>query len=358
MDKQETLNQSVEKPFRQYPFRRATIAILFLSILAGILGWRIQQQGWQSFQDSLLFVNQTQKRSQQRTQPEFDFSNSIIPPQEIQSGGPPKDGIPALSTPKLIEAADAKYLKPNDRVISVVIDKVARAYPLKILNYHEIVNDRIENIPVAVTYCPLCDSSVVYDRRTAKGEREFGVSGLLFNSNVLMYDRGGNSESLWSQLMSRGVTGPGAKQTLKTLPLEVTSWGDWKSRYPGGKVLSDDTGYPRNYQTSPYEQYFQTPELMFPVNKLDERLPMKTPVLAVWSGKESIAFPLNRFSKTHPVSHGTINGKKFEIHYNPKSQSLQMKNAADGVEWMYTFWFAWSAFHPETKLYVPNADPI
>lgn len=343
-------DQSTEKTNHRFS-RRTVIAVFCLIPLSGLLGWRIYNQGWQNFKDSLLFANQSQKRSLQSPQKEFDFSNSIIPSEEIQHGGPPKDGIPALSKPEFITISDVKYLKPDDRVISVVTGKETRAYPLKILNYHEIVNDRIGDTPIAVTYCPLCDSSVVFDRRTTAGEREFGVSGLLFNSNVLMYDRGAPQESLWSQLMTTGVTGPGAKQKLKTLPLEVTTWKDWASRYPEGKVLSDQTGHARDYRSSPYQSYFESPQLMFPVNPTDERLPAKTPVLGVWSGNKAMAFPLNQFSKENPLIRETINGMKFEVRFNPQSKGLQMVNAQDGVEWMYTFWFAWAAFHPHSEIY-------
>lgn len=120
----------------------------------------------------------------------FDLEKANVPVDEIHSGGPPKDGIPALTNPEFIAGNQASYLGPSDRVIGVVAGSEARAYPLRILNYHEIVNDRIGQLSIAVTYCPLCDSAAVFDRRTPLGEREFGVSGLLYNSNVLLYDRG------------------------------------------------------------------------------------------------------------------------------------------------------------------------
>ena len=149
----------------------------------------------------------------------FDLSGSIIPIERIRSGGPPKDGIPAISDPLLIPGVDAAYLRKSDRVIGVVFRQEARAYPLRILNFHEVVNDQIEGTALAVTYCPLCDSAAVFDRRTSLGEREFGVSGLLFNSNVLLYDRGAEDASLWSQAMVRGVSGPGASVRFERLAL-------------------------------------------------------------------------------------------------------------------------------------------
>lgn len=232
---------------------------------------------------------------QYRPGPAFDLRNAIIPKNEIRSGGPPKDGIPALTNPAVIRARDAAYLNATDRVAGVAIGEEARAYPLKILNYHEVVNDRLGAVPIAVTYCPLCDSVVVFDRRDqpAGGARggvlEFGVSGLLYNSNVLTYDRGGRPESLWSQLAAQGVSGPGAKRDLKTLPVELTSWQDWHRRHPSTTVLSERTGHARNYQVNPYQAYFAGRNLMFPARPMSNRLPAKIPVLGVWAGGKARA---------------------------------------------------------------------
>ncbi len=186
-----------------------------------------------------------------QSRPSFDLSRLVVPARELLPGGPPKDGIPALTNPKFMAANEATYLRPKDRIIGFVTAEESRAYPLKILNHHEIVNDQIGVLPVAVTYCPLCDSCAVFDRRTELGEREFGVSGLLYNSNVLMYDRGGRPESLWSQVLTRGISGPAAEKSLRALPLELTTWQDWLSRYPETKVLSPETGHRRDYSARP-----------------------------------------------------------------------------------------------------------
>jgi len=183
-----------------------------------------------------------------RGAPQFDLSNVTVNAQEVRAGGPPKDGIPALTQPALIPVGRADYLRGSDRAIGVVIDDQARARPLAILNYHEIVNDTIADIPVAVTDCPLCDSVAVYDRRTPVGEREFGVSGLLYNSNVLVYDRGGQPESLWSQVNTTGVSGPVADKPLPAVPCELTTW---QARHPNSLVLSPNTGHQRGYSRNP-----------------------------------------------------------------------------------------------------------
>lgn len=226
----------------------------------------------------------------------FELSNATIPRDEILPGGPPKDGIPSLTDPKFVKASAASFLKADDCVIGVAVKLEARAYPLKILNYHEAVNDRIGGIPLAVTYCPLCDSAAVFDRRHAGEELEFGISGLLYNSNVLLFNRkkdGG--ESLWSQMMAESVAGPNVKQQLQALPLEVTTWGDWSSRYPKTKVLSTDTGHDSDYSTSPYGSYFASPDLMFPAKPTDDRFPLKTRVLEIWSNKTYRAYPVSEF---------------------------------------------------------------
>jgi len=277
----------------------------------------------------------------------FDLSHVTVPANEIRDGGPGKDGIPALSDPKFLVAADADYLKPEDRVIGFVVGDESRAYPLKILTFHEIVNDRIGDVPLAVTYCPLCDSAAVFDRRTPLGEREFGVSGLLYNSNVLMYDRSDTEESLWSQLQTKGISGPASKLALKSLPLELTTWQDWQSRYPMTKVLSTDGRY---YGRNPYGKYFDIPQLMFPVQPTSDKLPTKARVLGVWTENSARAYPESVFSKERTRIEEQIDGKKIVIQFDPQSRSMRVVQADEGVQWIYSLWFAWYAFHPEATL--------
>ncbi len=287
---------------------------------------------------------------------DFDLTETSIPVSQILRGGPPKDGIPAISKPQFITAADADFLNPEDVVIGVAIKTSARAYPLRIMNYHEIVNDHVADTPIAVTYCPLCDSVCVFDCRTPLGDREFGVSGLLYNSNVLMYDRGGKPESLWSQLKTKGVSGPGLDQALKTLPVELTTWNDWKTRYPETEVLSQNTGHQRDYSVSPYGSYFSTPQLMFPVDHEDARLSAKTRILGVWAGDTSIAIPAAAFGDADNEIESDINGLKFTVRYSSESKSMRIVNSDPGVQWMYSLWFAWAAFRPDTAILTASSD--
>lgn len=282
--------------------------------------------------------------------PAFDLSELTIPPEEVRHGGPPKDGIPALTDPAVLSAVSADYLADDDEVIGVEFGGEARAYPLAILDLHEVVNDQVGGRPIAVTYCPLCDSSVIFDRQSPQGVREFGVSGRLYNSNVLLYDRRDTGvESLWTQMGAVGVSGPGAGEPLLRLSLEVTDWGSWKSRHPKTTVLSDATGHRRTYDRTVYAVYFATDRLMFPVNDYDDLAPAKTPVLAVTSPGVSRAY------RVLPEANGlerreTLGDASFDLILDEGSGRLRIENADPPITWCYTFWFAWSAFHPESEL--------
>jgi len=289
----------------------------------------------------------------------FDLRAATIPRKQIRSGGPPKDGIPALSDPAFLSANAADFLQADDRVIGVTIDGKSRAYPIRILSYHEIINDRIADVPIAVTFCPLCDSAIVFDRRTPIGEREFGVSGLLFNSNVLMYDRGGQPESLWSQMDGRGVSGPAAGKKLETLPMQVTTWKSWIESQPESEVLSNRTGHARDYSSNPYDRYFKTQRLMFPVDPMDQRLPTKTPILGLWEdGGAAAAFPILRSKKSRAgepkTITGSIGGRSFTIEMDFDSQTARVIESDEGVHWLNSLWFAWAAFRPGTRIIQPK----
>ncbi|RMF44009.1 MAG: DUF3179 domain-containing protein [Planctomycetota bacterium] len=286
---------------------------------------------------------------QRRATPGFDMRNLTIPANEIHHGGPPKDGIPAITDPKTVSANRATFLAPQDRVVGVAIGTESRAYPISILTQHEIVNDVVGGIPIAVTYCPLCDSVVVFDRRTPLGVKEFGVSGLLYNSNVLMYDRS-ERESLWSQMLMQGVSGPAAGMRLQALPMELTTWQAWRAQHPDTDVMSIDTGYGRNYRQNPYVGYFRQPGLMFPVQPRTNALPLKEPVLGIWTDSAALAVPASYFGGQSGVYAGTLDGKSFEVEYDATDGVLRMRSADDGLSWANSFWFAWYAFHPNTQL--------
>lgn len=280
----------------------------------------------------------------------FDFSKHSIPISEILSGGPPKDGIPAILEPRFIPLKKADFLKNDDRVLGLVINGESKAYPVKILNWHEIVNDVVGGMKVIVSYCPLCGTGMAFDS-TIKGKHyTFGVSGLLYKSDVLMYDH--QTESLWSQISRKAVTGPQTGTTLKLLPLLHTSFGAWKQEHPNSVVLSDDTGYRRDYDRDPYVSYSKNDRLLFPVGKIDKRYPTKTWVIGIEYLGVTKAYPFPLLSSGPHVFNDRIGSEIVQITYDPSSRSARIRNqAGEDLPSVMAYWFAWTAFHPETEVY-------
>ncbi|QDG79021.1 DUF3179 domain-containing protein [Labrenzia sp. PHM005] len=182
-----------------------------------------------------------------------DFSKHTVPFSDILSGGPPKDGIPSIDKPYFQKAEDIDWLEDDEPVIHLELDGVARAYPLQILIWHEIVNDVIGARPVSVTYCPLCNSSIVFDRRHDGAVLDFGTTGLLRNSDLVMYDR--QSETWWQQFTGEGIVGTHAGKSLKMLPSRVVPFSNFKKRHPDANVLARPNPATRPYGRNPYEGY-------------------------------------------------------------------------------------------------------
>jgi hypothetical protein len=332
--------------------RRALLAIAALLGLAAACANLAARRSPSSHDSSVSCEQPPTPVSVQRIilAPPFDLSNSVVPADQILDGGPGKDGIPALNKPRAMAADDADYLKADDRVVGVVIRSEARAYPLRIMAWHEIANDVLGDTPIAVTYCPLCDSAAVFDRRSNGAAREYGVSGMLYNSNMLLYDRGADQESLFSQVMAQGVTGPRAKEAFRALPVELTDWSSWRGRHPQTTVLSPDTGHPRDYARNPYEGFLTTPDLAFPARPQSDRLPVKSLVLGIWSGTTSRAYSLQSLVKGPSPRHEELDGLKFTLEHDGRPSTARIKEAEEGLSWMYSLWFAWYAMRPDTQL--------
>ncbi len=200
---------------------------------------------------------------------DFDISNSSITSTEIHKGGPPRDGIPSIDKPVFINADQAGFLKATDRVLGLHHNGISKAYPISIMNWHEIVNDETAGQAIAVTYCPLCGTGVAFAARAGGKQLRFGVSGLLYNSDVLLYDR--ETESLWSQLLSRAISDPMKGTKLTLIPLQHTSWDHRLKHNPQTLVLATDTGYSRDYSRDPYAGYEDSNGIYFPVSHHDPR---------------------------------------------------------------------------------------
>lgn len=295
----------------------------------------------------------------------FSLSPANIPVDRIVAAGMPKDGLPALedpavTTPEGLQAARGsrrgKVLVPSDRVVGVHLGGAARAYPLRFLAWHEVANDTLAGWPIAVTYNPLCDSVVVFSRRAGDQVLTFGVSGLLYNSNLLMYDRssGGGPESLWSQLLARAVAGPAAAEShaLEVLPATVTTWTRWREAHPDTTVLAPDVRLAAQYRRDPYASYFGSDKLRFPVEPLmsTSEMALKSPVVVLRFRGRSVAVPFSVVrANADPdgVWDTAVDGLtvRFTLGGRPSTVDVQLADGS-GVGVVYTFAFAWHAMHP------------
>lgn len=302
----------------------------------------------------------------------FDFAHSVIPIQQIVAAGMPKDGLETIDNPTVITPPDVlkinesergKYLVTSDRVIGVVIGGKARAYPLRVLNWHEIVNDSLGGRDIAVTYNPLCDSAVVFDRAVNGEVLDFGVSGLLYNSNLLMYDRRpqGEGESLWSQLLFKAVTGPAAGQELDVIPFTLVSWEEWQKQHPDTDVIAPKEAYKKRYKSDPYNSYFSTESIKFSAEPLpsEDSVPLKTPVVVLGSRELQKAFTYSAIASAGFPADLNSNNFQTEVdripfslihNQNPSFVDVQINATAEDAVVAYSFWFAWYAMHPDTEL--------
>jgi hypothetical protein len=227
--------------------------------------------------------------------------NWTIPSDEVISGGPGKDGIPSIEFPVLTDVGDVKYLQEEDLVIGFKSGHDVIAYPHAILDWHEIINDQVNKEKIAITYCPLTGTAIGWDRVIDSEETTFGVSGLLYNTNLMPYDR--QTNSIWSQILNSSVNGELKTKKIKLIPLVETTWKNWKVMYPKTKVVSENTGHARPYGQYPYGSYKVNERLLFPITNSDDRIFSKERVLGVitdWGAK------VYRFSSIDPEATGKI----------------------------------------------------
>ena len=304
---------------------------------------------------------------------------------EILWGGVKVDGIPPLQHAPVIPAAEADYLGKKNTVFGVYVNGEARAYPKRILAWHEMANDTLGGLDVTLVYCTLCGSAILYDQHIGDRRFEFGTSGFLYRSNKLMYDH--ETHSLWSALEGRPVTGKlaGSDLELKRLPIVTTTWGEWRRRHPDTTVLSLETGHRRDYgEGVAYREYFATDRIMFPIPFDDDRLKNKQEVLAVVLDRTPTAFDTKFLSK-NPLHHDAV-GRRPVVVLTDKSGANRLYDAVgvkfkkwdgqsaltdeQGGRWQVTedalegpdgkkqdrlaahraFWFGWHAQFPNVRL--------
>lgn len=337
-----------------------------------------------------------------------DFSRHVVPLSEIVSGGPPKDGIPAIDRPRFERVDRAnRWLREREPVLAFEHGGVARAYPLQILVWHEIVNDEVAGLPVAVTFCPLCNTAMVLERRHRDRVLDFGVSGRLRHSDMVMYDR--QTESWWQQATGQGLVGAFAGDTLRMLDAQVVSWGEFRRAFPRGEVLSRETGVERPYGRNPYTGYDApggSPIARFFRGRTDDRLPPMERVVAVHHDGETVAYPFSRLHDVQVVN-DEVGSTPIVVFWAPGTASAldeaqiaegrdvgatgvfarrldgrtltfgpraagRYRDRETGTEWNLLgqgisgplsgrrlqrmpagdyFWFAWAVFRPETRIW-------
>jgi Protein of unknown function (DUF3179) len=333
----------------------------------------------------------------------------LVDPDDIISGGPPPDGIPPIDDPKFLAPDDATFLADREPVLAVEIGGDARAYPLQIMTWHEIVNDEIGGMPVSVTYCPLCNTGIAFERPTIDGQLlDFGTSGKLYNANLVMYDR--QTGSFWAQATGQAIVGKLTSEQLEFVPARIVSFADWRAEHPDGLVLSRDTGVERPYGENPYEGLDTSERPFLFDGEVDERLPATSRVLGIARAGDVVAFPYEAVSADaeggwavvtervagEPIAVfwtagtssaldtqrivsgrdvGAIAAYRPEVDDRPLAFEVGPGGIVDretGSVWSIlgravsgplegeqlvpelaidSFWFDWAAFHPETRIF-------
>jgi hypothetical protein len=293
-----------------------------------------------------------------------DFAKREVPLSEFLSGGPPKDGIPAIDSPRFLPVGAVDFVRPQEPVIELIVDGQARAYPIQILIWHEIVNDTVAGVPVAVTFCPLCNTALVFDRRVNGTVLDFGTTGKLRHSDLVMYDR--QTESWWQQFGGEGLVGEHAGKRLELLPARIVAWRDFASRHPNGRVLSRETGHGRPYGSNPYEGYddVDSPPIAPVPNPDDKRLPPKERVVFIERGSDALVVPYSVLERKRVVQ-VTVGGERLVVRWRPGVASpLDSPMVAEGrevgaaevlrdgrlVEFEEPFWFVVAAFRPRARV--------
>jgi hypothetical protein len=277
----------------------------------------------------------------------FDLSVSSIPRREIHHGGPARDGIPALSQPKTQPAKGSAW-DDSIMILGLSIGDETRAYPINILAHHELVNDVVGGKEILISYCPLCGTAMVFQRRLEGRLLDFGVSGLLYQSDLLMYDR--QTESLWSQIKATAVTGSMLGTRLPLLRSEMMSWGRWQKLHPTTTILSRVTGHFRNYDHLPYGDYAQVRQVYFPV-QLDPRYHPKLPTLGLRTPTgQARAYPSAEVLAAGGEVTEQFEGNEIQVAYDERSATFRVQAPAE-IQIIEGYWFAWMAFHPKSSVY-------
>ncbi|WP_203256444.1 DUF3179 domain-containing protein [Hyunsoonleella ulvae] len=339
----------------------------------------------------LLFACSSTTDNIQDERPLNEFTEWAIPVNEIRDGGPGKDGIPSIDNPQFINASEASFLNDNDLVVGIFQDGVARAYPHIVLDWHEVVNDDINTSFFTLNYCPLTGTAFAWESRTNNSRTTFGVSGLLYNANLIMYDR--NTDSNWSQLRLECVNGALINDKPKLYNTVETNWQTWRALYPNTQVLSTQTGFSRNYGVSPYGDYAtNNSRFIFRPAIFNDVLPNKERVYTIIDDNISKVYRFSDFDAGNVIK-DSFNGNNYLIYgnndiiygfkleeahanlnfeYEQHNASPSLFTDNEGNTWsifgealsgprtgenltpvksVMSYWFAIAAFYPDPEIY-------
>ena len=293
-----------------------------------------------------------------------DFCRHLVPLSEFRAGGPGRDGIPALDHPRFAPASSVGWLAGREPVIELTVAHDARAYPLQILIWHEIVNDRVGGVPVTLTFCPLCNTAIAFDRRVSGHTLSFGTTGNVRNSDLVMYDR--QTESWWQQFDGQALVGRYAGMHLHELPARIVAWRDFERRHPHGLVLTRNTGFSRPYGENPYSGYddASSPPIFPAAHAGDARLQPKERVVFLERARDAAVVPFSVLRRRRLIR-VTVGGHKLVVRWRggvasaldsssiPQGRDVGAASVTESgkpVVFDEPFWFAVAAFRPHVRI--------
>ena len=265
---------------------------------------------------------------------------------DLHQGCPARDCIPSIDSPKFLSANEATHVTDDELVITLSYKGEYRAYPSRILDHHEIVNDTVAGDPLAITWCPLCGSAVGIQRTIGEEITEFGVSGVLYNSDLVLYDRA--TETLWDQIEAKGIVGPMTGAELTLVPVSMSRWAKWRDKHPNTLVLSADTGFEYDYTQDRYAEYRDSTRLFMPVSASDERVHAKTVVFGFDLPTGTIAYTESVLQESGSYRHD-LNGEETLVTLHDDGE-VSMRRGDQTHHPIRVYWFAWYTFHAGTDL--------
>jgi hypothetical protein len=282
----------------------------------------------------------------------FDLANLSVDRAQLVAGGPGRDGIKTVDAPEFSHIGEAAWIGRDTEVLGVEVEGEARAYPLRVLEYHQIVNDVVGGVPIAVTYDPLAGTPIAYRRQQGDETLVFGVSGLLYNHNFLLFDR--QTDSLWSQFLGLAVAGPLAGKRLARVPVRQEPAGVWIARHMESLFLRPPFAEKVSYQISPYASYWVEDKTLFPLAAKDPAYHAKELVFGVRVGDVARAYIGSILTREGGEADQQIDGKRVRVSYQSETGTFQWR-VDEGVEVTEAYWLAWKAFHPSTEVWRAKA---